>query len=138
MDLVTMADKVGALRIITDTIRPDNGQYLRFRCITCERDPARPPEPAAQPTEFVWHGMNPRHENIVWHVPAGSYPYLEYTSGGGCAILPFDLRLWLPHLLHDVRAEWNREFISSRGVAVQVWINRPYNRQIELRGWPNR
>jgi hypothetical protein len=129
-----MADKVGALRIITDTIRPDNGQYLCFRCITCERDPTRPPEPAAQPTEV----MEPRHENIVWLVPAGSYPYMEYTTGRGFVLLPFDLRIWLGHLLHDIRAEWNREFISSRGLSVQVWDrNRPYNRQIELRGWPS-
>jgi hypothetical protein len=131
MDLTTMAYKVGALRVLTDTLRPDGGQYLRFRCITCERDPARPPTPAAEPSLV----MDPRHERIVWHVPYGLYPYFAYTSGGGFVVLPFDLTVWLPHLLHDVRGEWNREFISSRGVSVQAW-NRPYERGISLSGWP--
>jgi hypothetical protein len=131
MDSLTMADTVGSLRVLTDTIRPDSGQLLRFRCITCERDPRRQPDPATRPVEV----MDPRHETTVWCVPAGFYPYLEYTSGGGFIVLPFDPRIWLVHLLHDVRAEWNREFISSRGVTVQVW-DRPHERRIDLNGWP--
>jgi len=115
------ARELAELRVLVDVLTARGGDVLRFRCITCERNPDRPP--LAQPVE----GLDENHSSVaIWDVPEGTYPLELYastsrTSPEGFIVLPFDLRIWRPHLLHDVRAEWNRAFISSRGVSVQPW-----------------
>lgn len=107
------------LKLLVDVLNRDHGNLLRFRCITCERNWRRPS--TLQPLD----GLDEIHPAVsVWNAPAGTYPLELYAPGGtsdGFIVLPFDLETWRPHLLHDVRAEWNRAFISSRGVQVQEW-----------------
>ena len=127
---MSVSDEVGALRVLTDVLDPAYGHVLRFRCITCERNPDRPPDAVASPN----HALGEGSPCFVWHVPEGTYPHIQCEHSRGFIVLPFDFRVWRPHLLHDVRAEWDRAFISSRGVSVQAWNHRE-KREIYLKGW---
>jgi hypothetical protein len=109
------------LRVLVEVIGTRGGDTLRFRCITCERNPDRPA--LREPIEGI--NDNPfTTAQSIYQVSEGFYPFELYTSGSrsdGFIVLPFHLETWRGHLLHDVRAEWNRAFISSRGVTVQAW-----------------
>jgi len=127
-----LADELAKLRLIvhvpnfTDPLRP---HLLRFRCVTCDSGaaPFTFEKVATERIDGIW--KNSQLEGIV---RPGRYPLIDLDQGRCAVVLPFDLRKWQSHLLHDVRAVWDMEFICARGSHVQEWPDREGARTIEL------
>jgi hypothetical protein len=129
-----IADELANLRIITDVpnfadVRQPH--LLRFRCITCERgvDPFTFEKRAIERLGGAW--LDSPLEGMV---RSGRYALIDFDNHRCAVVLPFDIRRWSGHLLHDVRAEWDRQFICARGVSVQTWPDVIGSRMIEIIG----
>jgi len=129
-----LADELAQLRIVADVPAFAKGNYqhhLRFRCITCERGLASHTFDRVAMERLGGSSFNCA---ALYCVPSGYYPLIEFTNASHAVVLPFDLRKWRGHILHDVRPEWDHQFICARGVRVQEWPVQPNMRTIEIVG----
>lgn len=97
-----VADVLGELRLLVYALDAKPGRLLRLRCVTCER------EDGGEPC-------------VVLDVSEGRYPLIAMTNGLLVLVLPFDLLAFRSHLLHEIRAEWDRYFLVYKPVRVQRW-----------------